>query len=224
MDAYSPFPIEELHEALGSHHTRLPLIVLIGGLVGCIGGYALQYWSSVIAYPLNIGGKPLHSWPAFIPVTFECTILVAALSAVLGMLALNGLPMPYHPVFNVPRFALASRNRFFLCIEATDPKFDLEATRRFLERLVPGTVARGQLHDDDALVTGKTTAGYVSVLPMPLTRGCSSAGRNATTSTARRVTTGSAPARHDRAARLQATALAPHRPAARDARSATSST
>jgi hypothetical protein len=137
MDAYSPFPIEELHEALAPHPTRLPLIVLVGGLVGCIGGYTLQYWSSVIAYPLNIGGKPLHSWPAFIPVTFECTILAAALSCVLGMLALNGLPMPYHPVFNLPRFALASRNRFFLCIESTDPKFDIEATRRFLETLNP---------------------------------------------------------------------------------------
>jgi hypothetical protein len=140
MDAYSPIPIEELHEALGSHHTRLPLVVLIGGLCGCIGGYALEYWSSVIAYPLNIGGKPLHSWPAFVPVTFECTILVAALSAVLGMLALNGLPQPYHPVFNVPRFALASRNRFFLCIEAVDPKFDLERTRQFLETLEPREV------------------------------------------------------------------------------------
>ena len=141
MDAYSPYPIEELHDALGARHTKLPLIVLIGGLVGCLGGYALQYWSSVIAYPLNIGGKPLHSWPAFIPVTFECTILAAALSCVLGMLALNGLPMPYHPVFNLARFALASRNRFFLCIEATDPKFDLEATRRFLESLEPREVS-----------------------------------------------------------------------------------
>jgi len=140
MDAYSPYPIEELHEALGSHHTKLPLIVLIGGLTGCIGGYGLQYWASVVAYPLNIGGKPFHSWPAFIPVTFECTILVAALSCVLGMLALNGLPQPYHPVFNVPRFALASRNRFFLCIESKDPKFDLEATRRFLETLGPREV------------------------------------------------------------------------------------
>jgi hypothetical protein len=141
MDAYSPFPIEELHHALGSKPTKLPLIVLIGGLIGCIGGYTLEYWSSVIAYPLNIGGKPLHSWPAFIPVTFECTILVAALSAVLGMLALNGLPMPYHPVFSVPRFALASRNRFFLCIESTDPKFDIDATRHFLDSLNPREVS-----------------------------------------------------------------------------------
>ena len=141
VDAYSPFPIEELHEALGSHHTRLPLIVLIGGIVGCIAGYSLQYWVSVIAYPLNVGGKPLHSWPAFIPVTFECTILGAALSAVLGMLALNGLPQPYHPVFNVPRFALASRNRFFIVIEATDPRFEIEETRRFLETLSPREVS-----------------------------------------------------------------------------------
>src|ERR1700716_1107988 len=137
MDAYSPFPIEELHEALGSPPSRLPLIVLIGGLSGCIGGSLLQYWVSVIASPVNVGGKPFHSWPAFIPVTFECTILAAALTAVLGMLALNGLPMPYHPVFNVQRFALASRNRFFLVIEARDKKFDLDATRRFLETLKP---------------------------------------------------------------------------------------
>ena len=135
MDAYSPFPIEELHEALGTRHTRLPLVVLVGGLIGCIGGYSLEYYCAAIGYPLNIGGRPLHSWPTFIPVTFETTILAAALSAVLGMLALNGLPQPFHPVFNVPRFALASRNRFFLCIEARDPKFSIDATRRFLESL-----------------------------------------------------------------------------------------
>ena len=141
MDAYSPFPIEELHEALEMPHTRLPLIVLIGGLVGCVGGFALQYWVSAIENPWNVGGRPLFSWPAFIPITFECTILVAALSAVLGMLALNGLPMPYHPVFNVPRFALASRNRFFLCIEAKDARFDLEKTRAFLQTLGPREVS-----------------------------------------------------------------------------------
>ena len=141
MDAYSPFPIHEIHDALGAPPTRLALIVLIGGITGCIGGYLLQYWAASMAYPLNVAGKPLNAWPMFIPVTFECTILGAALSAVLGMLALNGLPMPYHPVFNVPRFALASRNRFFLCIEARDPRFDLEKTRGFLETLGPREVS-----------------------------------------------------------------------------------
>jgi len=132
MDAYTPFPIEGLVEALGFHRTRLPLIVLLGGIVGGIGGYLMQYWIAAIDYPLNIGGRPLHSWPAFIPVTFELTILGAAIAAVLGMLILNGLPMPYHPLFHVPRFALVTRNCFFLCIEARDPKFDREETRRFL--------------------------------------------------------------------------------------------
>ena len=137
MDAYSPYPIEALTEALHLHHSRLPLLVLAGGVVGCLAGYGLQWWTSVVEYPLNIGGKPLNSWPAFIPPTFETTILFAALTAVLGMLALNGLPGPYHPVFNVPSFALASRDTFFLCIEATDPRFDPQSTRRFLESL-PG--------------------------------------------------------------------------------------
>ena len=135
MDAYSPYPIEELSEALHFHHSRLPLIVLLGGLTGLVAGYALQYWSSVIEYPMNVGGRPFHSWPSFVVPTFETTILFAALSAVLGMLALNGLPEPYHPVFNVPSFALATRDRFFLCIEATDPKFDEMETRKFLESL-----------------------------------------------------------------------------------------
>jgi hypothetical protein len=140
MEAYTPFPIEEVTEALGFRKTRLPLIVLIGGILGGLSGFGLQYYSSVISYPLNVGGRPMNSWPSFIVVTFELTILGAALFAVLGMLALNGLPMPYHPVFHVPRFALASRDRFFLCLEATDPLFATAESRAFLESLGPRAV------------------------------------------------------------------------------------
>lgn len=140
MDGYSPFPIEELPEALGRPKTRMAYIVLAGGLLGCFGGYFLQYWSATSAYPMNIGGRPLHSWPSFIPVTFECTILGAALAGVFGMLAVNGLPRPHHPLFGVQRFGLATRDRFFLCIEARDRKFDRESTSRFLAELHPKSV------------------------------------------------------------------------------------
>lgn len=134
VEAYTPFPIEEVSEVLG-HKTKLPLIVLLGGLAGMIGGYALQYWTQVIVYPMNIGGRPFHSWPAFIVPTFETTILGAALSAVIGMIVVNGLPQPYHPVFNVPGFERASSDRYFLVVESTDPKFDHGGVRRFFQDL-----------------------------------------------------------------------------------------
>jgi ActD protein len=141
VEAYTPYPMEEVAEALHVRRSHLPLIVLVGGILGALGGYFLQYWVNVIEFPLNIGGRPFHSWPAFIVPTFETTILCAALSAVLGMFALNGLPQPYHPVFNVPRFAAASRDRFFLVIEAADPQFDRRQTEEFLRGLQPSEVS-----------------------------------------------------------------------------------
>jgi hypothetical protein len=135
IEAFTPFPVEGLAGVIGVHSSRVPLICLIGGLIGCSGGFFLQWWPNVIGYPLDIGGKPFNSWPTFIPITFELTILCAGLATVFGMLALNGLPMPYHPVFNAPRFGLASRNRFFLCIRARDAKFDTQKTREFLRTL-----------------------------------------------------------------------------------------
>jgi len=141
LDAYSPFPIEELNDVLHLHRNKLPLIVLLGGITGGLTGYLLQYYITVWDFPINIGGRPLHSWPAYIIITFELTILFAAISCVLGLLGLCGLPMPYHPMFNVPRFATASRNRFFLCIEASDPLFDHDKTAEFLETLEPREVS-----------------------------------------------------------------------------------
>ncbi|HUO25885.1 MAG TPA: DUF3341 domain-containing protein [Candidatus Aquilonibacter sp.] len=141
IDAYSPFPVEELAEAIGFHHDEVPLVVLIGGIVGGVSGYLMQWWISAVDYPLNIGGKPYNSWPAFIVITFEMTILFAGISAVLGMLALNGLPMPYHPVFNVPRFALASKDRFFLIVFSSDKKYDPAGTRQFFETLAPRSIS-----------------------------------------------------------------------------------
>ena len=140
FDAYTPFPIEELHEAIHARRTAVPLIVLFGGILGGLSGYGLQDWVSAAAYPLNVGGRPYHSWPAFVPITFEMTVLFASLAAVVGMLALNRLPKPYHPVFNAPRFELATRDRFFLCIESADAKFDPAATRTFLLSLGPREV------------------------------------------------------------------------------------
>ena len=137
INGYSPFPIEELSDAIGFKRTTLPLIVLAGGIIGAVGGFFMQYWMEVIYYPLNVGGKPLNSWPAFIPITFECTVLCAAFAAVLGMLALNKLPQPYHPVFNAPNFALATRDHFFLVIEASDRKFKHDEVMGFMRSLEP---------------------------------------------------------------------------------------
>jgi hypothetical protein len=135
IEAYTPYPIEELHDAIGHGPSRVPLLVLMGGIAGGLFGFFLQYWTSAVDYPLNVGGRPYNSWVSFIPITFECTILFAGIAAVLGMLVLNGLPMPYHPVFSVPRFQLASRDRYFLLILARDPRFRAGDTFRFMETL-----------------------------------------------------------------------------------------
>jgi hypothetical protein len=144
VDAYTPYPMEEVLDALHLHQTHVPKLVLAGGLFGMAAGWGLQYWSSVIEYPMNIGGRPFNAWPAFIVPTFETTVLFAALAAVFGMLALNGFPQPYHPVFNVPSFETASRDRFFLCIESGDPRFDAEKTREFLKGLGASEVSEVQ--------------------------------------------------------------------------------
>jgi hypothetical protein len=137
FDAFSPFPIHGLGEAIGFKEKSVAKIVLGGGITGLIAGYGLEYWASVIAYPMNIGGRPYHTWPMFVPPAFETTILFASFAALFGMLALNGLPQPYHPVFNAPRFSLASQESFFLVVEADDPKFDAEGTRHMLTSLQP---------------------------------------------------------------------------------------
>jgi ActD protein len=140
INGYSPYPIEELWEAIGFHRTGLPVIVLIGGIVGALGGFLMQYYLAVFDYPINVGGKPFNSWPAFIPITFEVTILCAAFAAVFGMLALNKLPQPYHPVFNAPNFELATRDHFFLVIEANDPMYKHDEVVEFMKSLGPKDV------------------------------------------------------------------------------------
>jgi hypothetical protein len=140
MDAYTPFPVEDLAEALGHDQMRVPLIVFTGGVVGAVGGYFMEWYSMAVDYPINVGGRPFNSWPAYIPITFELMVLCASIAAIVGMLALNRLPQPHHPVFGVPEFERASTDRFFLCIEARDPKFDPAATRQFLQSLHPSSV------------------------------------------------------------------------------------
>jgi len=137
IDAYSPYPVEGLAAELGLRNTRIPFIVLMGGLIGAGVGFFMQYYSMAIDYPINSGGRPYNSWPVFIPITFELLILVAAFAAFLGMVFLNGLPLHHHPLFNVPQFDRSSQDRFFLCIEATDPQFDLRSTAEFLATLNP---------------------------------------------------------------------------------------
>jgi hypothetical protein len=141
MDAYTPIPVEELHDILHIHDNRVSLACLIGGLVGACTGFGLLSWTSAFDYAHNVGGRPPISIPMFIPITFECTILFAGLTTAIAMILMNGLPAPYHPVFNVERFTMASRNRFFLCIEATDEHFDREKTKACLETLGPEEVS-----------------------------------------------------------------------------------
>ncbi len=135
MDAFTPFPVHGLVEAIEFTDARQPWLAFLGGLAGAATGYGLQYFVHVIDYPMNVGGKPLNSWPAFIPVTFEMTILLSAVGTVVFMLLLNGLPRPHHPIFNAKNFDRASQDRFFLFIESEDERYDANATRRFLERL-----------------------------------------------------------------------------------------
>ena len=140
MDAYSPMPVEGLAESIGFRRTLVEKLVFVAGLLGATGGFSLCWWMTVVAYPHIVAGRPLNSWPAYVAITFESMVLVSCITAVVSMLALNGLPQPYHPVFNVREFERASRDKFFLCIESTDPQFDPDATRDFLESLDPEEV------------------------------------------------------------------------------------
>ncbi len=140
LDAFTPFPVEGLAEAIGMRRTYVPLITLLGGIAGGVGAYGTQLYSAAVDYPLNVGGRPLHSWPSFVPITFELTVLCAALSAVIGMLALNRLPRPHHPIFETPHFEQRNASHFYLAIEASDPRFDTQEVRRFLAEQAPAAL------------------------------------------------------------------------------------
>ncbi|TCO87229.1 quinol:cytochrome c oxidoreductase membrane protein [Chthoniobacter flavus] len=140
VEAYTPYLVEDLAEELGMHNTGVPLICLLCGITGGLGGYGMEYFAAAIHYPINVGGRPLHSWPAFIPITFELTVLFAALGTVIGMLILNGLPRPHHPVFETPFFEQRNQSHFYLCIEAKDPLFDRTITQEFLLKQKPAHV------------------------------------------------------------------------------------
>ena len=141
LDCYTPYPVEEAAEAIGFHTNKVPLITLIGGLMGLSAMFSLETWISTLAYPLNIGGRPTYSWPAFIIPAYEWTILFAGLSACFGMLAMNGLPSLYHPLFNAPNFRNgATDDKFFLCLESTDPKFEVAEAVAYLESFAPASV------------------------------------------------------------------------------------
>ncbi len=141
IDAYSPFPVHGLSDAIGFKCNLLPWLIFFGGIAGCLGGITLEWYTSSIDYPMNVGGRPFFSWPSFVPVSYECTILFAALTAVFGMIILNGLPRPYHSIFNTPNFDRATQDKFFLAIEAIDPRFDAKETERFLKGLNPVVVS-----------------------------------------------------------------------------------
>jgi hypothetical protein len=139
--AFTPFRVDGLAETLGHRENVLPWLVILALIVGAGAGFWMQYYTDVISYPLNVGGRPLNSWPSFIIICFELAILFGALTTFGGMLAFNGLPLPYHPIFNTANFELASGKRFYLCIESSDKRFHLERTRRFLEGLAPKVVS-----------------------------------------------------------------------------------
>ncbi len=174
LEAYTPYPVEGLPAALGHPRNRVPFIVFIGGLVGAGAGFLMMYWTMAVDYPFNVGGRPFNSWPVWVPITFEMLILFASFGAFFGTLFLNGLPRLHHPVFDVPGFERATQDRFFLCIESTDPRFDAEEVKRFLATLAPLTVVevpnRQPRHEPGGGINRPTTPGFAEGEPLLASR------------------------------------------------------